>query len=62
MKKIIVFIMAAVLLLCMVSCGEADETPTDTTPDTTTENPVETKPWTSNNGENPNDLEIDFKY
>ena len=40
MKKIIAFIMAAVLLLCMVSCGEAGETPTDAT----TANPVETQP------------------
>ena len=58
MKKIIAFIIAALLLLCMVSCGEAGETPTDTT----AENPVETKPWTGSDGEYPNDLEIDFKY
>ena len=30
MKKIIAFILAAVLLLCAVSCGEAEKTPTDT--------------------------------
>ena len=71
MKKIIAFIIAALLLLCMVSCGEAGGTPTDATtanpvetqpePEETTDKVIETEPETGNNDENSNDLEIDFK-
>ena len=48
--------MAAALLLCTVSCGEADD-PTDTTSGKT----AEKHPASDNSDENPNDLEIDFK-
>ena len=57
MKRFIAFIMAAVLLLCAVSCGEAGD-PTDTA----TEKTAETQPESGAGNENPNDLEIDFKY
>ena len=40
MKKLLAIILAAALLLCAVSCGEAGGTPTDTT----TEDPAETEP------------------
>ena len=45
--------MAAALLLCTVSCGEVDDL-TDTT--------AEKQPDSELNYENPNDLEIDYKY
>lgn len=52
-KRIFALLLAVFLPLCAASCGEADN-PTDTT--------AEKQPDSELNYENPNDLEIDFKY
>ena len=55
-KRIFALLLAAILMFCFVSCEE------NTSQGTETEKPVETKPDSYINYENPHDLEIDFKY
>lgn len=55
-KRIFALLLTAIFMFCFVSCGE------NPPQESGTENPVETQPDSELNYENPNDLEIDFKY